>query len=242
MLSDTNIQAIRHFFLSVLFAIIPIILSVTATAESVSPAASDKRRSIEAEIKHMYGVYGVVDVGEKEKADSSTDAAWIWPVYYQRKIVGYAFNTLEIAPLPGFSGHPIELLIAINVDGTYRDARVLHHAEPMFVAGYYDETLDSFAEQYKGQKVKDRIKLITPGKGARRVRGKAYVDGITGATISLEIVNDTVIRSAIKIASAKIKGFQRVVPSKVNRAHFEKVTWSSLVKSGWIASHTQKRG
>ena len=242
MLSDTYNQAARIFFLTILFAIIPITFPVTATAENVSPAASDNRRSIEAEIKHMYGVYGVVDVGEKEKADSSTDAAWIWPVYYNRKIVGYAFNTLEIAPLPGFSGHPIELLVAINVDGTYRDARVLHHAEPMFVAGYYDETLDSFAEQYKGQKVKDRIKLITPGKGARRVRGKAYVDGITGATISLEIVNDSVIRSAIKIASAKIKGFRRVVPAKVNQGHFEKITWSGLVKSGWIASHSLKSG
>ncbi|MGH1417903.1 MAG: 4Fe-4S binding protein [Hyphomicrobiaceae bacterium] len=237
MLSDQYFQPAHYYFLIFLFAITPIKFSETASAGNAPSAASSQRSAtaIEAEIKNMYGVYGVVDVGRREKADNSSGAAWVWPVFHNRKIIGYAFNSLEIAPLPGFSGHPIELLIAINVDGTYRDVRVLHHAEPMFVAGYYDETLDTLAEQYKGQKVKDRISVMTPGKGSRRIRGKAYIDGISAATISVEILNDSVVRSAIKIATSKIKGFQRVVPAMVNQEYFEEVTWSSLVKSGRIA-------
>ena len=102
-------------------------LSIDNSAHAALDAPSVKRKivSIEAEIKLMYAVYGVVEVGEKQKASEATGAAWIWPVYYDGKTVGYAFNTLEIAPLPGFSGRPIEMLVTINADGTYRDVRVL---------------------------------------------------------------------------------------------------------------------
>ncbi len=237
MHSFKNFYAVCNFFLHICLALATLTLSAMTSTVRVLAAASDTSRTdrIEAEIKHMYGVYGVVEVGARERIENSIDAPWVWPVLHQRKVIGYAFNTLEIAPLPGFSGQPIELLVAINVDGTYRDVRVLSHKEPMFVDGYMDETMDAFAEQYKGKHVKDRIKVVTRGKGARRVRGKAYVDGITTATISVEVLNDSVIQSAIEIAGTKIKGFRRVVPAKVNQAHFEAVTWSDLIQSEWIA-------
>src|SRR5450631_128108 len=72
-------------------------------------------------------------VGEK-----ATDIP-VWPIFKQNgpasDLVGYVFESIDLAPLPGFSGTPLNLLIAMNPDGQFFDVRVLSQHEPVFLDG-----------------------------------------------------------------------------------------------------------
>ncbi|MEM7711161.1 MAG: 4Fe-4S binding protein, partial [Pseudomonadota bacterium] len=46
---------------------------------------------------------------------------------------GYVFETEPLAPLPGFSGAPVNLLVTLDLDGRFLDVQLLTHNEPIFV-------------------------------------------------------------------------------------------------------------
>jgi len=48
---------------------------------------------------------------------------------------GYIFETGILAPLPGFSGAPINVLVTLDRDGKFLRAELLEHNEPVFVSG-----------------------------------------------------------------------------------------------------------
>lgn len=51
----------------------------------------------------------------------------VWPIYKQdatsTPIVAYAFESLDFAPIPGFSGTPMNLLVLLDRDGVFMDIR-----------------------------------------------------------------------------------------------------------------------
>ena len=48
---------------------------------------------------------------------------------------GFVFETEPLAPLPGFSGAPINLLVMLDLDGSFMHVRLISHNEPIFVSG-----------------------------------------------------------------------------------------------------------
>lgn len=48
---------------------------------------------------------------------------------------GYVFETAPMAPLPGFSGAPINMLVLLDLEGRFIDLRLISHNEPIFVSG-----------------------------------------------------------------------------------------------------------
>ena len=66
-------------------------------------------------------------------------------------IAGYVFESRELAPIPGFSGTPINLLVMIDPEGRFLDVRVLEHNEPVFVSGLGPGPLHAFVTQYGGK-------------------------------------------------------------------------------------------
>ena len=87
-------------------------------------------------------------VGEKD------DRLPVWPILKQQagsyEVFAYAFESVDLAPIPGFGGTPPDLLIALAPDGTFRDVTVLSHHEPVFLEGLGPEPLLAFVEQYAG--------------------------------------------------------------------------------------------
>lgn len=88
-------------------------------------------------------------IGEKDTAMP------VWPIYQQNatenRLVGYVFESIDLAPVPGFSGVPINLLILLDPKGSFLDVKVLSQHEPEFQAGGLGESqLTTFVSQYKG--------------------------------------------------------------------------------------------
>ncbi|VXB55958.1 4Fe-4S binding protein [Massilia sp. 9I] len=126
-----------------------------------------------------------------------------WPLFKQNatatELVGYVFESVDLAPVPGFTGVPPNLLVAIDPKGTFIDVAVLSQHEPVFLDGLGEEPLRQFVGQYKGVSLGQNID-VGGQAGAERVR----LDGVSKATASVRIVNQSVLSAALKVARAKL--------------------------------------
>jgi len=83
-------------------------------------------------------------------------------------LVAYIFESIDLAPVSGFSGTPLNLLVALDAQGGFLDVRVLSHHEPVFLDGLGEGPLFRFVEQYRGLSLKQSIKVGgKPGDAAR---------------------------------------------------------------------------
>ena len=124
----------------------------------------------------------------------------------QDRLVAYVFETTDLAPVPGFSGTPPNLLIVLGADGTFQRVAVISQHEPVFVDGLGQEPLDRFVEQYAGKTLAQNVKVgpPRPETGQRRDGANAVIDGVAKATASVRIVNESVLAAALAVARAKL--------------------------------------
>jgi transcriptional regulator of nitric oxide reductase len=137
----------------------------------------------------------------------------VWPIFepnFQQKesanqLVGYVFESIDLAPVPGFSGVPVNLLIAMDQHGKFLDVRVLSQHEPVFVDGLGEVPMNAFVDQYKGLSLKQNIKIMIGPHGPKNISPQAAeIDGVTRATASLHIINQSILSSALKVARKKL--------------------------------------
>ena len=106
-----------------------------------------------------------------------------------RRVIGYAFLTTDLAAEErGYSG-PIKVLIGIDLKGKITGIKILEHTE----TSSYVKAFSKYIAQFKGKSVTDDFKL-------------GYdLDGITGATITSEAIARSVRKSIHRfIATAKL--------------------------------------
>ena len=114
----------------------------------------------------------------------------IWPLFKQdataTPLIGYVFESIDLAPIPGFSGTPFNLLIALDANGEFMEVRVLSQHEPVFLDGLGVEPLFRFVEQYKSLSLKQNIKI---GAGKNNAGdANVYIHGVAKATASVLVV------------------------------------------------------
>ena len=95
-------------------------------------------------------------------------------------------NPIDLAPIPGFSGTPINLLVALDAGlATFLDVKVrASYHEPVFVDGLGPAPLFEFVKQYQGKSLKQTIKVGPPAGGLASDGAVAVVDGVAKATAS----------------------------------------------------------
>lgn len=95
----------------------------------------------------------------------------VWPLFKQNatatELVGYVFESIDLAPIPGFAGVPLNLMVAIDPKGAFIGVEVLSHHEPVFLDGLGEAPLYQFVKQYKDLSLKQNISIET---GGHRVR------------------------------------------------------------------------
>ncbi|EIL94027.1 NosR/NirI family protein [Rhodanobacter spathiphylli] len=160
-------------------------------------------------------------------------------VYQGDKIIGYVFETVMVAPVPAYSGAPINLLVSIGTDGSIRDARVLEQHEPILLVGIPVQKLYDFVARYIGHRVDDQIVV---GGGAS---GSVRIDAISSATVTSMVVNETIMNSALKVAASRklIAGATdtgaRV--AAVRADYYQPADWDTLTGNGAIGHLQLKR-
>jgi transcriptional regulator of nitric oxide reductase len=175
-------------------------------------------------------------VGEKDAAMP------VWPIFKKNMtstdLAAYVFESVDFAPIPGFSGVPMNLLIALDPNGVFVDVQVLSHHEPVFLDGLGEAPLFKFVSQYKALSLKQNIKITTGGmSGSKQEGANAYIDGVSKATASVRILNQSALSSALKVARKKLgfaEGRDPDLIARIKPDKFEALDLAALRKQGLV--------
>ena len=120
------------------------------------------------------------------------------PLFRGRELLGYVFLSDEVVRIPAYSGKPISVLVGFDVAGIIRGVRIVDHQEPILLVGVTEENLTTYVDQYLGRNVFDRFKI-----GGEERPGFITVDGISGATITVMVLNASITRAARTVAESR---------------------------------------
>ncbi len=159
------------------------------------------------------------------------------PAYSNDELIGYVFSSRKVAGTTGFSGKPLDFVIGVDRDARIVGVHLLEHHEPILVIGIDDADLHRHIGQYIGLNATDRVSAGPKGLFGGAAGDVHEVDGITGASITTSVFNDTILRAS-KIV-ARSRGF---IPDSgegeeggVDYDRFRPLTWPELIDEGAVA-------
>lgn len=164
----------------------------------------------------------------------------VWPILKQEagsyEVFAYAFESIDLAPIPGFGGTPPDLLVALAPDGTFRDVKVIAHHEPVFLEGLGSEPLFAFVEQYVGLSARRPIRVGRPNARGSGTAPQTTVDGISMATASTRVINESILAASLAVARAKLGFGAANLGLKVEARPDtgEALTVAELTARGWL--------
>ena len=159
------------------------------------------------------------------------DSPPIVPVLKGEEVLGYVFLNSNYVPSGGYSGKPIHIMIAVDKDFTIKKAKLVKHSEPIVLIGIPVEKVNAYIDAYTGRNYpRDGMNQEAP-------------DVISGATVTVMVINETIARSAIAAAKAmQGGGAEEAVPAQpkeltvVDMDKQEKSSWQELTGSGAVRS------
>ena len=122
------------------------------------------------------------------------EAKSIAPALKDGKPIGYVFLNTDFDRAIGYSGKPIKILIGLNMNGRITGAKLVEHSEPIVLAGIPDHKIVSFIDGYKDFDIVEDAKAT--GVTA------PPVDIVSGATVTVLVIDDSIRNSAISAARA----------------------------------------
>ena len=164
----------------------------------------------------LLGLDGPVIVQREETGVSG------WSVSNRDGVQGYIASTWEVARSVGYSGRPLDVLVAIDTLARITGARLIHHAEPILTLGLSDADIGGFVNGFAG------VDLTRPG-GARH--GPEIPDIISRATVSTGVIRDSILRTARTLAIAR----GALPGGSIDRVSYQPRDWAALVAEGAIA-------
>ena len=151
---------------------------------------------------------------------------------------GYVFETEPMAPLPGFSGAAINVLVVLDLEGQFLDAQLISHNEPIFVSGLPEKLFYDFFKQYRGHSISDSLVVGSPYGSGSEGSALVYLDGVTKGTASVRIAHESILAATLKVAREKMSGISTGPPAFPNKEYSEELSWDDLVSQGIVTRET----
>jgi NosR/NirI family nitrous oxide reductase transcriptional regulator len=125
-----------------------------------------------------------------DRLGSATGDPLVAPAYQQGEQLGFVFLTSDFMNTTGYSGKPIHQLVAMDMQGVIRKVLLVEHHEPIVLIGIPEKRIIAVLKDYEGLDV------------GNLVRGTQDhdIDIVSGATVTVMVMDDTILRSAIKVA------------------------------------------
>ncbi len=145
------------------------------------------------------------------------------PVLAGGETVGYAFVTSDFVGTTGYSGKPIHVLAAISPEAKLLGVRLVEHSEPIVLIGIPDSKIKKLTESYAG------LDLVAEAAAG----GSAHdLDIISGATVTIMVIDDSIVRSGIKVARAL--GLGGLAPAQAPRGPEYEVKLEAGEPRDWL--------
>ena len=120
------------------------------------------------------------------------DAA-VAPVLKGGETVGWAFITSDFVSTTGYSGKPIHTMVAVDKDAKIIGVKLVKHSEPIVLIGIPQAKIDALAQSYIG------VDLVAEAQSG----GESHdLEIISGATVTVMVIDDSIVRAGLKVARA----------------------------------------
>lgn len=153
--------------------------------------------------------------------------------YAGDQALGRIYLTSDVVNTRGYSSKPIDVLVGLADNGRIVGAKLVEHHEPIVLIGIPQSKVDHFIQGYVGLNFLDS----PPRHGA-----PPPVDIVSGATVTLMVIGDSITRSAILVARAygvdKAAAAQPAAAAPpvrhVDEARDTVESWQSLLEAGAV--------
>lgn len=158
----------------------------------------------------------------------------IAPVLRGQELLGYAYLNSDFTSSIGYSGKPIHIVVGIDPKGIIRGFKLVDHKEPIVLIGIPEEKV-----------VASMNALIDKdmGRVASGAERPPQVDIVSGATVTVLVMGDSVSRAAVQLIRANRIGVglaPTAAPSSENRKLDLTKTatsdWQTLLGDGSVRS------
>jgi NosR/NirI family transcriptional regulator, nitrous oxide reductase regulator len=122
----------------------------------------------------------------------------IVPAYKDDQLLGFVYLNSDFANATGYSGKPIQILVGIDPKGVLTGLKLVEHKEPIVLVGIPVGRILEAVNKLIGADMDSVARGTTPAP---------QVDIVSGATVTVLVMGDSIVRSATKlIRSGRLGG------------------------------------
>ncbi len=141
-----------------------------------------------------------------------------WFVSSPERRLGFIASTWEITHSLGYSGRPIDILVAVTTEGKIAGAKLLRHNEPILTLGISTADIARYIDEFADIDL-SRSAMTDPEGGDN------LPDVISRATVSTAVIRDSILRTA---RSVYLMQHARRGGGGIDRLAFQPMSWHQL--------------
>jgi NosR/NirI family transcriptional regulator, nitrous oxide reductase regulator len=157
----------------------------------------------------------------------------IAPVFRGDQLQGFVYLNSDFANAIGYSGKPIQVLVGIDPKGVLTGLKLVEHKEPIVLVGIPEKRILEAVNKLIGADL---------GSVARGAAPAPQVDIVSGATVTVLVIGDSIVRSATKLIRSGRLGAQGSpvaaaaprVAKAIDTGKSEVLDWQTLVGDGSV--------
>lgn len=107
------------------------------------------------------------------------------------EVVGHVFLTSDFVTTTGYSGKPIHVVMGVDAEAKVTGVKLVKHSEPIVLIGIPESEITAVTEAYAG------VDLIKEAEADGSVHD---LDIVSGATVTIMVIDDSIIRAGLKVA------------------------------------------
>ncbi len=180
-----------------------------------SSAAPDAALAVE-----LLGVEGPVALRRQDSPPPG------WAVERAGERLGVIASTWEVARSVGYSGRPIDILVAVDEQARIAGAMLVQQTEPVLSLNISGADIAAYVSSFAGFDLTEPVlTAFTPREDLPPV--------IARATVTTGVIRDAILRTARTVALGY--GIVGGAAARVDRASFAERSWDALLAEGAIA-------
>ena len=157
----------------------------------------------------------------------------IAPAYKGDNLLGFVYLNSDFANATGYSGKPIQLLVGISPKGVLTGLKLVEHKEPIVLVGIPERRILEAVNKLIGTDMDPVVRGAAPAP---------QVDIVSGATVTVLVMGDSIVRSATKLIKSGRLGARGSAPAAsapqatkaIDQSKSEIRDWESLVGDGSV--------
>lgn len=161
-------------------------MAVALTASFATPVTAGEQLGRFLERIQPAEIFPDADRLETPQGTPPTVAA-----YEGDELLGYVFLNSDFVNAAGYSGKPIHVLVALDLQGVIRGVKLMEHDEPIVLVGIPESRITEVMEGYPGVDI-----AALAGNESRA----DSVDIVSGATVTVMVIDDSILRSSLRVA------------------------------------------